>query len=104
VAKKSKPRGHRHSYTPCWTKECETLLSEYKKVGAEREVNANQLVGLLVEKQRNRWQKAPDNLDFTHSSRESWSLLRKLGPFSLHIQRIKHRRTRSQTSYSKPQI
>jgi len=76
VTKKSIPRGYRHSNNPCWTKECETLLSEYKKDGTE--VNANRLVGLLDEEQRKRWLEAMDNLDFSHSSRESWSFLTKL--------------------------
>jgi len=41
------------------------------------------LIGLLDEERRKRWLEAMDNLDFTHSSRESWSLLRKLGAAQL---------------------
>ncbi|CAI6346698.1 unnamed protein product [Macrosiphum euphorbiae] len=70
VAKKSIPIRHRRSYTPCWTKECEILLGENKKDG--KNVNANRLVGLLDEERRKRWLEAMDNLDFTHSSRESF--------------------------------
>jgi hypothetical protein len=81
AAKKSIPRGHRHSYTPYWTKECDTLLNEYEKDGIE--VNANRLIGLLREKQRKRWLEAMDKLDFIHSNRETWFLLRKLGAAQL---------------------
>ncbi|VVC41949.1 Hypothetical protein CINCED_3A022179 [Cinara cedri] len=77
AAKKSISRGHRHSYTPCWMEECDVILNEYEKVGTE--VNVNRLIGLLDEERRKGWLKAMDNLDFTHSSRESWSLLMKLG-------------------------
>lgn len=31
AAKKSVPRGHKHNYTPCWTKKCKKLLKEYEK-------------------------------------------------------------------------
>lgn len=77
AAKKLVPRGHRHNYTPCWTKECEKLLKEYERDG--NEVNADKLIALLDEERRNRWTQAMNEIDFTHSSRESWSLLRKLG-------------------------
>ncbi|KAL4103976.1 hypothetical protein QTP88_019289 [Uroleucon formosanum] len=84
--KKSIPRGHWHSYTPCLTKEYDGLLKEYEK--DRTEVNANHLIGLLDEERKKRWLEAMDNLDFTHSSRESWTFLRKLGPCSLRIQRV----------------
>lgn len=100
-AKKSILRGHRHSYTPHWTKECDTLLNKYEKYGTE--VNANRLIGLLDKKRRKRWLEEMDNLDFIYSSRESWSLLTKLVPRRLHIHCVKYRRMMSQTYYSKPQ-
>jgi hypothetical protein len=77
AAEKSIPRGHRHSYTPCWTKQCESLLQEYERDG--NEVTANSLIRLLDEERKKRWLEKMNEMDFTHSSREIWSLLRKLG-------------------------
>jgi len=71
------PRGHRQNYIPCWNKECELLLQEYEQSGSE--VTANRLMVLLDEKRRNRWTSAMEGMDYTHSSRKSWALLRKLG-------------------------
>lgn len=76
-AKKSIPRGLRHNYTLYWTKECEELLKEYESDG--NEINVNKLIVLLDEECRNRLIQAMDEMDFTYSSRESWSLVKKLG-------------------------
>lgn len=70
------PRGHRQNYIPCWSKECDSLLHEYNQSG--NEVTANWLMTLLDEEKRNRWLAAMEEMDNTHSSRKSWSLLRKL--------------------------
>jgi hypothetical protein len=71
------PRGHRQNYIPCWNKECELLLQEYVHLGSE--VIANRLMALLDEERRNRWTSAMEEMDYTHSSRKSCALLRKLG-------------------------
>lgn len=71
------PRGHRQNYIPCWNKECELLLQEYEQSGSE--VTANRLMALLDEERKNRWTSAMEEMDYTHSSRKSWALLRKLG-------------------------
>lgn len=71
------PRGHRQNYIPCWSKECDSLLREYDEIG--NEVTANRLIALLDEERRNRWITAMGEMVYTHSSRKSWSLLRKLG-------------------------
>lgn len=71
------PRGHRQNYIPCWNREYDSLLKEYKHTGDG--TIANQLIKSLDNERRNRWITAMDNMDFTHSSRKSWELLRKLG-------------------------
>jgi len=43
------------------------------------DVTADRLMRLLDEERRVRWQSAMEEMDFTHSSRKSWDLLRKLG-------------------------
>ncbi|VVC34569.1 Endonuclease/exonuclease/phosphatase [Cinara cedri] len=70
-------RGHRQNYIPCSNKECDSLLHEYDQSGSE--LTANRLMSLLDEERRNRWLAAMEEMDYTHSSRKSWSLLRKLG-------------------------
>lgn len=49
---KSIPRGHRSNYTPCWSKECESLLQEYERDG--KDVTANRLIRLLDEERKKR--------------------------------------------------
>ncbi|XP_039283045.1 uncharacterized protein LOC120351099 [Nilaparvata lugens] len=77
AAKRSMPRGHRKSYIPCWSKECSDLLKEYRNSHSDE--TANQLMQKLDEERRSRWVAAMESMDFTHSSRKSWNLLRRLG-------------------------
>lgn len=74
---KAIPRGHRQDYIPCWSKECDKLLSEYEQTKSE--VTSDRLTKLFDEERRQRWVKAMEEMDFSHSSRKSWDLLRKLG-------------------------
>jgi|UniRef100_A0A2S2QZI9 hypothetical protein len=76
VATRAIPRGHRKNYLPCWTKECERLLNEYKQNNSE--ASANRSINLLDEERRKRWESYVEELDFTHSIMKSWDLLRKL--------------------------
>lgn len=73
AAKKSIPRSHKHNYTYCWTEKCEELLKEYERNG--NEINASKLIRLFDEECRNTWIQAMDEMDFTHLSTESRSLL-----------------------------
>jgi len=51
-------------------------LKEYEQSG--NVVTAHRLTNLLEEERRKRWLTAMKDLDFMHSSRRSWALLRKL--------------------------
>jgi len=69
AAMKLIPRGHRYSYTLCWSKECKSLFQEYERNG--NDVTANRLVRLLNEERKIGWLEKMDEMDFTYSSRES---------------------------------
>ena len=76
-AKKYIPRGVRKSYIPCWTNESEALFKKYKESGDPD--TGKKLMTSLKEGRCKRWSEEMAALDFTHSSRRAWSLLRKLG-------------------------
>lgn len=57
--------------------ECELLFKEFKQSG--NDVTVHRLTNLLEEERRKRWLAAMQELDFTHSSRRIWVILRKLG-------------------------
>lgn len=76
-AKANIPRGFRPSYIPCLDTECQQLLEEYTNSG-DPDI-ADHLVECLDNARRARWEETTSNLDFTHSSRKSWNLIRKLG-------------------------
>jgi len=42
AAVKSILKGHRHNYTPCWSKECESFFHKYEKDG--NDVTTNRLI------------------------------------------------------------
>lgn len=69
AATKSIPRGYRSNYTSCWSKECESLLQEFERNA--NDVTTNRLIRLLDEEREKRWLEKLEEMDFTHSSRES---------------------------------
>ena len=71
------PRGCRPVYTPCLDAECQALLKEYEESG-EPDI-ADHLIESLDAGRRKRWVESVENIDFTHSSRKGWSLIRRLG-------------------------
>ena len=77
AAHKLIPGGVRKAYTPCLDDQCLTLLNEYERSG-NTEVAA-ELIDTLNATRRERWQTATSQLDFSHSSRKAWSLIRHLG-------------------------
>lgn len=72
AAKKSIPRGYRKRYIPCWTSEMETLYKQFE----------DQLLELLSAARKLRCEQQTEDLDFTHSSRKGWRLIRHLGEAS----------------------
>lgn len=75
-AKKSIPRGYRKEYIPGWNKECDTLYHQYLENGDQKLGDA--LLTKLDEARRAKWTKTVEEMDFKHSSRKAWSLLRKI--------------------------
>lgn len=81
AAKRHVPRGYRAEYVPTWNTECTELYDEFRL--NHNNDAADLLVKILNEKRRERWHEMTSNLDFTHSSRKAWGLLKKLGNDSI---------------------
>ncbi|XP_050515900.1 uncharacterized protein LOC126890764 [Diabrotica virgifera virgifera] len=77
TAKKTIPRGYRKEYVPGWTETCEDLYTKFLESG-DREI-ADELLHNIDTARRQKWIKTVENLDFKKSSRQAWSLLRKIG-------------------------
>lgn len=77
AAKKSIPRGYRKEYVPCWTEESTRLYNEFEASG-DTEI-ADDLLQYLDNARRQRWMDSVEKMDFKHSSRKAWSLLRRVG-------------------------
>ena len=77
AAQHSIPRGFRPVYTPCLDAECQALLKQYEDSG-DPDV-ADHLIESLDAARQQRWEESTSKMDFTHSSRKSWSLIRRLG-------------------------
>jgi len=79
TAKRAVPRGRRNHYTPCWDDQCQNLLEKYQKaVISDHPTIANSLCSYISEKRRKRREDSVEQIDFTHSSREAWSVLNRL--------------------------
>ena len=64
-------------YTPCLDGECINLLEEYERSG-DPDI-AEHLLDSLDAARKRRWEEPTAQMDFTHSSRRAWSLIRRLG-------------------------
>lgn len=62
---------------PCWNAEADRLYKEFCESG-EREV-ADELIQSLDNARREKWLKTVQDMNFTHSSRKAWSVIRHLG-------------------------
>lgn len=76
VAKNNIPRGYRKTYIPGWSRECTTLYEEYEN-GHDPDV-ADELIQCLDSSRREKWRELTESLNFQHSSKKAWSLLKKL--------------------------
>jgi len=84
TAKKYIPRGYTKNYTPGWNKRCEDLYQQYLLDG-NGEV-ADELLSSLDETRKNKWLMDLENMDFTHSSKKAWSVIKKLDGSSSCLQ------------------
>ncbi|KAG5893687.1 hypothetical protein JTB14_021983 [Gonioctena quinquepunctata] len=75
TAKAAIPRGYRKVYIPGWTEESERLYEEFCEDG--RQEIAEELLHSIAGREKRT--ETVENLDFQKSSRQAWSLLRKLG-------------------------
>jgi hypothetical protein len=66
------PRGFRKENIPGWSRECEDLAD------TANDTSADLLLNSLDQSRRKKWVNTVENLNFTHSSRNAWALLRKL--------------------------
>jgi len=70
-------RGFRPAYTPCLDEGCQDLLKQYKESG-DPDI-ADHLIESLDVARRHHWEELTSKMNFTHSSRKSWTLIRRLG-------------------------
>ena len=103
-------------YTSCLDEECQDLLKQYEGSG-DQDI-ADHIIESLDVARRHRWEELTSKVNFTHSSRKSWALMRRLGAAhnhpSQHIRQsapkplplissrlLKHRTTRSSNDKNK---
>ena len=86
AAKKTIPRGYRNNYIPCWDAECESLYRTFLQSpqGDDSSLAATVLLVKLDRKRRDQWSEAVRSIDFSRSSRKTWSILNNLIGRSRH--------------------
>ena len=89
AAKKAIPRGRRNTHIPCWDAKCEALNPTFLQspAGNHSSRAATALTTWLDKKRRDRWFEAVRNIDFSHSSKKSWSTIYNLTGRSRHSPR-----------------
>ena len=89
VAKRSIPRGRRNNHIPCWHAECKNLYRVFLRSseGSNFGRAATALLIRLDRERMNRWPKAVQNIDFSHSSQKACSILKNLTGRSQHSPR-----------------
>ncbi|KAK9752354.1 hypothetical protein QE152_g4310 [Popillia japonica] len=101
AARNSIPRGFQKEYVPCWSKETQKLYEQYEQTGegnlADEIITeetqklyeqyeqtgegnlADEIITALDAARAEIWRETTAGLNFTHCSRRTWSVLRKLG-------------------------
>ena len=89
AAKKTIPREYRNNYILCWDAECESLYKTFLQSpqGDNSSLAATALLAKLDRKRRDRWSEAVRSIDFSHSSRKTWSILNNFPSRSRHSPR-----------------
>ena len=89
ATKKTIPRGYRNNYIPCWDAECESHYKTFLQSPQENNSSlaATALLAKLDRKRRDRWSEAVRSINFSYSSRKSWSILNNLTGRSRHSPR-----------------
>ena len=89
AAKKTILRRYRNNYILCFNVECESLYKTFLQSpkGDDSSLAATALLAKLDRKRRDRWSKAVQSIDFSHSSRKVWSILNNLTGRSPHSPR-----------------
>ena len=80
AAKNSIPRDCQNNHIPCWDAECENLYRTFLQSpeGSDTNRAATALLLRLDKKRRDRWSEAVWTIDFSHSSRKAWNILKNL--------------------------
>jgi len=68
---------HRARYIPCLDEECQVLLDQLEETGDIEVVD--HLIESLDAARCRRWEETTEQMNFTQSTRTSWSLIRRLG-------------------------
>lgn len=66
----------RKVYIPTWDENCNDLFLEFQKSGKNRVVD--ELIRTLNINRRNKWHDTTVSLNFTHSSRKAWNIVKRL--------------------------
>jgi len=77
AARHSITRGFRPTYTPCLDEECPDLLKQYDGSG-DPDI-ADLLIESLDVARRHCWEELTSKMNFMHSNRKSWAVIRQLG-------------------------
>ena len=76
AARHSIPRGFHPTYTPCLDEGCQDLLKQYEESG-NPDISDHLIESLDVARQH-RWEELMPKMNFTHSIRKRWALIRRL--------------------------
>ena len=77
AAKRTIPRGFRKEYIPCWSPQINDLYKNYNR--NPNPLLGDELLNSLNNARKDKWNDLMGKMNFTHTSRSSWSLIRKLG-------------------------
>src|SRR3978361_1012778 len=75
AARKTIPRGLRKDYILCWSKQNERQYKDYQLNPTADKVD--RILSSLNKNRKEKWDQQMNKMNFTHSSRSSWTLLGK---------------------------
>ena len=86
AAKQTIPRGHKDTYTPGWSTDCQDLFDQFQQTGDIE--TGKKLLKKIDENRKAEWENKMESVNFTKSSKKAWNLINRLSGKAIRAKKV----------------